>query len=156
MRWPSIAGSVALLIAGTGVSIGAARTSVPIPSSCNALRPDVSKYLARVASVKSETPSVARVLACDFFFVDGSPGTVVHVLAGSSPKQLLATRAVDQSYGYTTEAVPQLGKDAFSMARDHKPMGLMALSSSNVLYGIIGHFSFTKDMALIKALFKLK
>jgi DNA-binding beta-propeller fold protein YncE len=120
------------------------------------LRPDVSKYLAKVSSATLEPPAVTGALACDFTFVDGAPMTVVHLLAGASLRELIETRAYDQVNGYETETVPHLGKAAFSIARNHKPRGLMALSGSDVCYAVMGQFSFAKDIALIKALFQLE
>jgi DNA-binding beta-propeller fold protein YncE len=82
--------------------------------------------------------------------------TVLHLIAGVPLRELVEARAYAAVNGYETGTVPNLGKGAFSIARDHKPRGLVALSGSDVYYAIMGQFSFAKDIALTRALFQLK
>jgi hypothetical protein len=103
-----------------------------------------------------EPPVETGAIVCDFTFVDRAPMVVVHMVAGGSVRELLETRAYAQVNGYETDTVPNLGKGAFCIARDHKPWGLMALSGSDIYYAIQGQFSFARDIALTKALFELK
>ena len=55
----------------------------------------------------------------------------------------MEARAYAAVNGYETGTVPNLGKGAFSKARDHKPRGLVALSGSDVYYAIMGPVSYT-------------
>lgn len=137
------------------VPVGAAAPP-RIPANCAALRPDVSKYLAKVSRATLEPPALAGALVCDFTFVDGAPMAVVHLIVGESVAQLMEAGAYAQVNGYQTEAVPGLGKASFSIARAHKPWGLMALSAPGVLYQVKAPFSFAKDIVLVRALIQLK
>ena len=159
MLWRFIAVTAALVLGGTvparaAADMGASASSVP--SSCSPLQPDVSEYLARVSAATLEPPAETGAIVCDFRFIDGAPMTVLHLIAGVPLRELVEARAYAAVNGYETGTVPNLGKGAFSKARDHKPRGLVALSGSDVYYAIMGQFSFAKDIALTRALFQLK
>ncbi len=158
MSLASVAAWPALVLASTGAvwTIPAAAAGSGVPANCNAMTPDVTRYLSKVLTARLEPPPVAGTIICDFTFLDGAPKAVVHLIAGSSITQLMEARAYAEVNGYATQSVPSLGKEAFSIARNHKPWGLMALSGSYVYYGVRAQFSFAKDIAFTRALFQLK
>jgi hypothetical protein len=82
---------------------------------------------------------------------DGHPA-----VADSSKTQLGEAAVYAQVHGHAVELVQHLGIMAFSVARNHEPWGLDALSTSDVSYLIKDQFSFAKDIALMRALFLLQ
>jgi hypothetical protein len=99
---------------------------------------------------------VVGAMVCDSTFSDGAQKTVIQLVAHSSKTQVGQVALYARGNGYAVELVPNLGKFAFSIARNHEPSGIAALSTSNVSYLIKSQFSFAKDIAVMRALFLLK